>query len=31
MVVLALRPEFQPKPECHQRRDPRHEARGGGY
>jgi hypothetical protein len=25
---LALRPGFHPKPECHQRRVPRHEARG---
>jgi hypothetical protein len=28
---LALRPGFQPQPECHQRRYVRHEARGGGY
>jgi hypothetical protein len=28
---LALRPGFHPKPECHRRRVPRHEARGLGY
>ena len=28
---LALRQDSRPKPECHRRRVPRHEARGLGY
>jgi hypothetical protein len=28
---LALRRDSHPEPECHQRRVPRHEARGPGY